>query len=196
MVDFQSRDTRRGDTSDETGDPGTASTDTTDDPEQSPDTDELGFAVVTVGTDRDIEDDEAGNAVVEALGGAGEVVTREVIEDRYDGVQSAVSTLVDRRDVDVVLTVGGTGVEPSDVTVEAVEPMLDKELPGVGELVRLRCAETAGTAAIRTRATGGVIDGVLLFCVPGRPDLAEIAAREVVAPEAEPLVDLAAGERD
>lgn len=181
MVDFQSRDTDRGESTD---DPESAASD--------PPAEKLGFAVVSVGTGLTIDADPAGDAVVDALGSAGTVVTREVIDDRYDGVQSAVGTIVDRSDVDVVLTVGGTGVAPSDVTVEAVEPMLDKRLPGVGELIRRRSADERGTAAIRTRATGGVIEGVPLFCLPGEPGSARTATREVVVPEAAALADIAA----
>lgn len=192
MVDFQSRDTTRDETTDETEadtvDPGEA---TEEPPEQEPATG-VGFAVVTVGSERTIDEDAAGDAVVEALGDTGEVVTRDLIDDRFDGIQSAVGRLVDREDVDVLLTIGGTGPQPSDVTVEAVEPMLDKHLPGVGELIREHCVEERGTAVIRTRTMGGIIEGVPVVCLPGEPRLARTAMREVVVPEAEPLSQLAA----
>jgi molybdenum cofactor biosynthesis protein B len=194
MVDFQSRDTP-GDGALDAGDPETPdATDGTEPPATaSAEADDvLGFAVVTVGSERSIDDDAAGDAVVAAVGDAGEVVTRDVIDDRYDGVQSTVGSLSERGDVDVVVTVGGTGPEPGDVTVEAVEPLLDKRLPGVGELIRRHCAEHGGTAAIRTRAMGGTLDGVPVFCLPGDSDLAEVAAVEVVVPEAGTLADLAA----
>jgi molybdenum cofactor biosynthesis protein B len=203
MVDFQSRDTRRG-AADESGGGETADEPRGDaDPPaeseagetDSPDEDAaavLGFAVVTVGSERSVDDDTAGAAVVTAVDAVGDVVTRDVIGDRYDGVQSTVGTLAERGDVDVVVTVGGTGVGPDDVTVDAVGPLLDKRLPGVGELIRRHVGDERGTAAVRTRATGGTIDGVPVFCLPGDPDLARAAAREVVVPEAGALAALAA----
>ncbi|MFB6312065.1 MAG: molybdenum cofactor biosynthesis protein B [Salinirussus sp.] len=185
MVDFQSRDTRRDSESasagEEPSDDGSAP---------------LGFAVVTVGSGRTVDRDSAGDAAVEAATEAGEVMTREVIESRYDGVQSTVGALVDRSDVDVLVTVGGTGVAPDDITIDAVEPLLDKHLPGVGELIRRECAEERGSAAVRTRATGGILDGVPVFCLPGDPSLARRAARAVVIPEAEPLVGMAVPTED
>jgi molybdenum cofactor biosynthesis protein B len=203
MVDFQSRDTSRGEVADADepqtpdGTGGDAETQPaepeppeTDAPEDDAN-DVLGFAVVTVGSERSVDDDPAGDAVVSAVDDVGEVVSRDVIDDRYDGVQSTAGRLAERGDVDVIVTVGGTGVEPDDVTVEAVEPLLDKRLPGVGELVRRHCAEHGGTAAIRTRSMGGTFDGVPVFCLPGDPDLAQVAAVEIVVPEAEPLAELA-----
>lgn len=192
MVDFQSRDTRRDGSTDDPDEPSPA--EATEEPPDGSDHEGVGFAVVTVGSGVTIDDDAGGDAAVEELTGAGEVVTREVIGDRFDGVQQTVGALVDRSDIDVVVTIGGTGVGPDDVTVEAVEPLLDKTLPGVGESVRRGISDERGTAAIRTRATGGVIDGVPLFCLPGEPQLAGIATREVVVPEADPLASLAAGE--
>lgn len=199
MVDFQSRDTRRGPEDGEDEETGEAAADasTAEEGEAPEETapDELGFAVVTVGSERTIDEDVAGDATIEALAdGVGEVVVRDVIDDRYDGIQSSVGSLVDRDDVDVLLTIGGTGPQPSDVTVDAVEPLLDKHLPGVGELIRRRCAEERGSAVVRTRTTGGIIQGVPIVCLPGDPVLARTGTEAVVVPEAEPLAELAAVE--
>ena len=195
MVDFQSRDTRRGPEDDDEDEAGEASVTAEGEAAAETTPAALGFAVVTVGSERTIDEDAAGDATVEALAeGVGEVVVRDVIGDRYDGIQSTVGSLVDRGDVDVLLTIGGTGPQPSDVTVEAVEPLLDKHLPGVGELIRRRCAEERGSAVVRTRTTGGIIEGVPIVCLPGDPVLARTGTEAVVVPEAEPLAELAAVE--
>lgn len=196
MVDFQSRETRRGTSTDDPDEPeaGSESADATDEPRTDDGREGLGFAVVTVGTGLTVEDDGAGDAAVEALAGAGDVVTREVIDASYDGVQSTVSAVVDRRDVDCLLTVGGVGISPTDVTVGALEALFDKRLPGVGELIRQRTVEERGTAAVRSRATGGIVERVPVFCLPDDPTLAGWATSELVAPEAESLVALATGE--
>jgi len=203
MVDFQSRDTQRdrdGDDASADDDPPTpdqseaeaapASAEPADGDADDP---ERGVAVVSIGGDRSIDDDPAGDAAVAEVEAAdGRVVTRELIDASFDGVQKTVDALVDRRDVYAVVTTGGTGVEPDDVTVEAVRQMFDKELPGFGELVRRSCYDEVGAAVIRTRATAGVMGGVACFCLPGDPDVVRRSVRDVVAPEAEYTAALAA----
>ena len=155
----------------------------------------VGYAVVTVSSSRTLDDDPAGDAVAGAVRGAGdEVVHRELIADGFDGVQSTVDTLVGRADVDCVVTTGGTGVTPDDVTVEAVTGLLDTELPGFGELFRQLSREEVGTAVIATRATAGVADGVPVFCLPGSENAARLGAGEIIVGEAPHLAGLAAGE--
>ena len=85
----------------------------------------------------------------------------------YLAALDVVERFVDRKDTDIVVTTGGTGVTPDDVTVEAVEPLLAKELPGVGELFRRRSYEEIGTMVVATRATAGVAGGTYLFALPG-----------------------------
>jgi molybdenum cofactor biosynthesis protein B len=209
MVDFQSRDTRRGHDSDaeegETEDPETAGEDDQEDTTESETVDggadtetvEAGseetagvaYAIVTVAAGRTLEEDDTGGTVIEALERAGDTVaTREFIGPTYDGVQTTVGALVDRRDVDAVVTLGGTGVEPTDVTVDAIGGMLDKRLPGFGELFRALVYDHDGTAAVRTRATAGVVDGVPVFCLPGAPEAARLGVEEIVREEADELV--------
>lgn len=141
------------------------------------DLDALGVAVVTVSSTRTLEEDVAGDAVAAAFEDDGhEVHAREVVADDYDAVQRAVDDAVDNAAVDAVLTVGGTGVTPDDVTVDAVEGLLDKQLPGFGELFRRRSHEEVGVRAIASRATAGVADGDVLFCLPGSENAARLGA--------------------
>jgi len=156
------------------------------------DLEELGVAVVTVSTTRSFDDDPSGEAIAGALEQAGhEVTTREVVNDDYDGVQGTVDRLSDRNDVDMVVTTGGTGVTPDDVTVEAVEPLFDKSLPGFGELFRRLSYEEIGTRVVATRATGGVVETTPVFCLPGSPDAVQLGIEEVVLPEVGHLAGLA-----
>ena len=153
----------------------------------------VGYAVVTVSSSRTLDDDAAGDAIAAAVEAAGEaVVHRELVPDGFDTVQSTVDTLVGRDDVDCVVTTGGTGVTPDDVTVEAVESLLDTELPGFGELFRQYSREEVGTAVIATRATAGVAGGVPVFCLPGSENAARLGAAEIIVHEAPHLAGLAA----
>ncbi|MFB6301320.1 MAG: molybdenum cofactor biosynthesis protein B, partial [Haloferacaceae archaeon] len=157
----------------------------------------LGAAVVTVSSTRTLDNDPAGDAIAAALEGAGhEVVVRELVRDDFDGIQGRTDTLVGREDVDVVVTTGGTGVTPDDVTVEAVEPLFDKRLPGFGELFRRLSYDEVGTRVVGTRAVAGVANGVPTFCLPGSENAARLGAEELIVPEAPHLAGLAQHDED
>ncbi len=197
MVDFQSREPR---------------TETEDEPEEEPAEepeadseseekqteqsataaeaeDGLAYAVVTVTAERSMAEDTQGDAVVEVLEDAGETVTtRDLIQPSYDGIQSTLTTLAERRDVDAVITIGGTGVEPDDVTVDAADRLYDKRLPGFGELFRRLAHDQHGTAVVGTRTTAGIVDGAPIFSVPGTIDGAILATEDIIIPEAPSLV--------
>ncbi|KPN32165.1 molybdopterin adenylyltransferase [Halolamina pelagica] len=148
----------------------------------SHDRDELGVAVLTVSSSRTLDDDAGGDRIVDAMETAGhEVTTRDLVPDDYDKVQATVQRFVDRGDVDIVITTGGTGVTPDDVTVEAIDPLLAKELPGFGELFRRRSYEEIGTMVVATRATAGVADGVPVFAIPGSENAAALGAELIVS---------------
>jgi len=206
MVDFQSRDTRRdryGTADDEGDDEGDGEDGTTASDAETPDetadpadetaADEspegMAYALVTVGREQSLESDPAVEMAAEALEADGATVpTREGLAPEFDAVQGAVGRLVDRGDVTAVVVLGGVGVGPDDVTVEAVESLVDKRLPGFGELFRALSHEAEGTAVVRTRATAGLIDGVPVFCLPDDPAAARRGLEELVIPEAEPLI--------
>ena len=161
------------------------------------DLDTLGAAVVTVSSTRETADDAAGAAIVAAFEAAGhEIAIRELVGDDQDGVQSTVDRLVGRADVDCVVTTGGTGVTPDDVTVEAVRPLLEKSLPGFGELFRRRSVDEIGTRVVGTRAIAGIADGVPVFCLPGSENAATLGAEEIIVPEAPHLAGLARRDED
>lgn len=203
MVDFQSREPRtRTDDADENEDEATTETEsapgkTDDSPEAETERDEtpikedssISYAIVTITGKRSVSEDTQGDTVVEILEDSGAVVsTRDLINSSFDGVQSTVTTLAERGDVDVVITIGGTGVEPSDVSIEALNPLFDKNLPGFGELFRRLSYDDHGSAVIGTRTTAGVVAGVPVFALPGTIDGVVRGTEEIIVPEAESLV--------
>ncbi|MFB6114523.1 MAG: molybdenum cofactor biosynthesis protein B, partial [Halodesulfurarchaeum sp.] len=191
MVDFQKRDTRRGvededqeeDRDEERDEQETAegsveAESTTVDREAEHhhhDLESVGVAVLTVSSTRTLDDDPSGDAITEAVTANGHtVVTRELVSDSLDAVQGSVNQLVGRKDVDVVITTGGTGVSPDDVTIEAIDPLLEKDLPGFGETFRRQSADEIGPMVIATRATAGIANGVPVFSLPGSVDAVEM----------------------
>lgn len=149
------------------------------------------YALVTVGAPDGTID--PADAAVPALDGTeASVVTRRSVEPAYDAVQSTVGDLVERPDVAAVVTFGGVGVGPDDVTPEAVEPLLDKRMDGFGELYRVLAHEREGTAVVRARVTAGLVGAVPVFCLPGDPDAARHGVEQLVLAEAEATVEEAA----
>lgn len=160
------------------------------------DVSDVGIAVVTVSSSRSLDDDPAGDILASELEAAGHtVVTRELVRDSFDGIQSAIGNLSTRGDVGAIVTTGGTGVTPDDVTIEAVSDFFEKELPGFGELFRSLSREEIGTRVVGTRATAGVTsDGTVVFSLPGSENAARLGVESVITPEIGHLVGLASRE--
>lgn len=112
------------------------------------------------------------------------IVMRRLVPDDYELIRDAVKEAVSSRDVDVILTCGGTGVSPLDITIETVKPLLEKELEGFGDIFRMISYKEIGSAAIMTRTLAGVLDGKVIFCLPGSPNAVALALKELILKEA------------
>ena len=142
-------------------------------------------AVITVSDSRTVETDESGPLARRLIEAAGHTVVHTALLPNVESrVRNEVVALIARDDVDVILLSGGTGLGKSDRTVEAVRPLLEKELPGVGELFRLvSFQEQVGTAAILTRALAGTARGRLVVSLPGSKAAVELALARILLPE-------------
>jgi len=141
-------------------------------------------AVLTVSDTRTLETDTGGARVAELLGAAGHpVVVREIVKDDPDAIRSALSALLARDDIRAVILTGGTGVAPRDVTPEAVEPLLERLVPGFGELFRALSYEEIGSAALLSRALAGLASGRVVFVLPGSRGAVELAMQKLILPE-------------
>jgi molybdenum cofactor biosynthesis protein B len=142
------------------------------------------WAVVTVSDSRTSDSDAGGAWLVHRLDAAGyETVRRSLVRDREIAIRDAVRDALNDTAVDVVLVTGGTGVAPRDVTVEAVRSLLEKELPGFGEIFRALSFAEIGPAAMLSRATAGVRAGKAVFVLPGSPAALQLAMEKLVLPE-------------
>ena len=157
----------------------------------------LDVAIVTVSSSRgtDVEKtppDPSGDAIASILLEAGHVVTeRQMIPDDYVQIKTTVSEYLDRSDVDIVVTTGGTGVTVDDVTPDAVSDLFDRELPGFGEAFRWLSWEEVRTRIVSTRATAGITRDVPVFVLPGSVNAVELATAKIIAEEAPHLAGLA-----
>lgn len=144
----------------------------------------FGFAVLTVSDSRTDRTDRGGPRLIELVTAPGhQVVWRRIVRDDVQEIRDGVRDAIHPPEVDCVLVTGGTGVARRDSTIEAVVPLLEKELPGFGELFRLLSFEQIGAAAMLSRATAGVIAGRAIFLLPGSPDALELAVARLILPE-------------
>jgi len=141
--------------------------------------------VVTVSDTRTPADDRSGALMLELLREHGyETVGYRIVRDEQDAIREALGEFSARDDVDAILFNGGTGIAPRDVTIEALRPLFDKELPGFGELFRfLSFTEDVGSAAMLSRAIAGVRKGKAVFAMPGSPRAVRLAMTRLVLPE-------------
>jgi molybdenum cofactor biosynthesis protein B len=156
----------------------------------------LGFAVFVCSSSRfrvwqkkGRADDPSGDLILELLEKAGHsVVLRGVLPDDGTAIRQSVLKALGMDDVAAVVTCGGTGVGTKDVTVEAVKPLLEKELPGFGELFRRLSYEEIGSAALMSRALAGVVKGKAVFVLPGSPQAVRLCVERLILPEAPHIV--------
>ncbi len=142
-------------------------------------------SVLTVSDSRTEADDVSGQLMQRLLRDEGHtVVGYRLLPNDEAAVRAHVVAELARADVDAVLCTGGTGLGSRDRTVEAVRPLLEKELPGFGELFRLLSyQEQVGAAAMLSRAVAGGVRGKLVVSLPGSSAAVELALTKLLLPE-------------
>ena len=130
----------------------------------------VNIVVLTVSDTRTLLDDKSGDLLVDRIQGAGHnVISREIVTDDQKVISQKLDLFIANKEVDVVISTGGTGVTGRDVTPEAFQEVFEKEIPGFGELFRMLSYEKIGTSTIQSRATAGVAKGTYIFALPGSP---------------------------
>lgn len=146
-------------------------------------------AVITVSDTRTLDNDTGGQSVVVALTAAGHTINvREIIPDDPERMRPLLESLRNRDDLDAILLTGGTGITSRDQTYETVSALLDKPLPGYGEVFRMLSFQEIGPAAILSRAVGGLLGRKVLLTMPGSPAAVRLAMDKIIVPELGHLV--------
>jgi molybdenum cofactor biosynthesis protein B len=128
----------------------------------------LRCVVLTVSGSRSAADDSSGDLLVQRLRLAGhQLARRAIVTDNLYEIRRVLSDCIVDREVQVVLMNGGTGFAANNVVPEAVLPLLDREVPGFGELMRQLSYADVGTSALQARTLAGFANGKLIFCLPG-----------------------------
>ncbi len=143
-----------------------------------------GIAVITLSTSRSLDSDKSGEIIQRLMEANGHSVPiRKLIPDSRNVLRATLRELAREKKIQAIITTGGTGLAPSDVTIEAVQGMLDKELPGFNSLFMLLSYPQVKSAAMLSRALAGTIKGKVIFCLPGSPRACKLAIESLILPE-------------
>ena len=128
----------------------------------------LRIAVLTVSDTRDEETDKSGRLLVDRLTAAGhELAGKAIVRDEVEAIQAQLRTWASDEGVDLIISTGGTGFTPRDVTPEAVRPLFRREMDGFSVVFHQSSLGTVGVSTLQSRACAGQIDDTFIFCLPG-----------------------------
>jgi len=141
----------------------------------------LDIAVLTVSDSRTLDNDDSGDYLAAALAEAGHRLADRALlpDDRY-AMRALVSRWIAEPGIDGILVTGGTGFTGRDSTPEALRPLLDKEMPGFGELFRAISFEEIGTSSLQSRAFAGLANSTFVFALPGSTSACRTAWEKII----------------
>ena len=142
----------------------------------------VAIAILTLSDTRTLADDNSGNFLVQAVNTAGhKIVERALLPDNRYQIRAKISAWICDPNVDVIVCTGGTGFTGRDSTVEAIQPLLDKEMPGFGEVFRALSFAEIGSSALQSRAFSGVANGTFIFALPGSSGACRLAWDQLIS---------------
>ena len=128
----------------------------------------INVAVLTISDTRTSETDTSGALLQERINTAGhQCVKKLIIPDDVEKIKQTLEKLSNEKEIDCIITTGGTGLTGRDITPEALEEIADKHIPGFGEVFRTISLKTVGTSAIQSRACAVLSNGKYIFALPG-----------------------------
>jgi molybdopterin adenylyltransferase len=128
----------------------------------------LRIAVLTVSDTRDEQTDKSGALLAQRLQEAGhELAGKAIVRDDVAAIRTQVKRWVEAEDVDLIISTGGTGFAPRDVTPEAVKPLFRREMDGFSTIFHQASFGTVGLSTLQSRAFAGQVDDTFVFCLPG-----------------------------
>ena len=146
-------------------------------------------AVITVSDTRTPQTDRSGNLIQQLLSNANhKIETYKILKDKPAQIQEYLKVLGKESNLDAIILNGGTGIAPRDTTYDAIEKLLEKTLPGFGEIFRFLSYQEIGSRAIASRAVAGVHQQKLVFSLPGSSNAVRLAMEKLILPELVHLV--------
>ena len=144
----------------------------------------VNICIMTVSDSRTEETDTSGKTLVDRLTADGHHLTEKciVVDDIYK-IRETISKWIAASKVNVIITTGGTGLTGRDITPEAIRPLLDKEIEGIGELFRWISYQDIKTSTVASRALGGTANGTFIFCLPGSTGACRTGWDDIIGPQ-------------
>ncbi|MBD0334575.1 MAG: MogA/MoaB family molybdenum cofactor biosynthesis protein [Cyanobacteria bacterium Co-bin13] len=153
-------------------------------PHPDPQNQQVTCAVVTLSDTRTAADDSSGQLIQALLAEAGHRVgDYQILPDEPNQIRALLSAYCLQPEVQAVICSGGTGIAPRDTTYDAIAALLEKELPGFGEIFRSLSYQEVGSRAIASRATAGIYQSTLIFSLPGSSKAVKLAMEALILPE-------------
>jgi molybdenum cofactor biosynthesis protein B len=144
----------------------------------------VGVGILSVSTTRAIENDKSGRWIAQRAKKEGhDVRFHQVITDDITAIRDAALRAIRNHDLQALLVTGGTGITPTDVTIEAIKPLFAKEMTAFGTLFAQLSYEEIDSAAILSRAAAGIIGSTVVFCMPGSKKACKLACKALIFPE-------------
>ena len=142
---------------------------------------QLNIAVLTVSDTRNRETDKSGGYLVSEIEADGHNLgAREIVKDDIYQIRAVLSQWIADQSINAIIITGGTGFYGRDSTPEAVQPLLDKIMPGFGELFRSVSFDEIGSSTIQSRAIGGLANNTVIFCLPGSTGACRTAWTKII----------------
>jgi molybdopterin adenylyltransferase len=139
------------------------------------------IAVLTISDSRTLSEDTSGQTLTDRIAEAGhDLSARKIVKDEIRAIRGCMRDWLDRADIDVIISTGGTGLTGRDVTIEAMRALFEKEIEGFATLFQIISFGKIGTSTVQSRATGGVAKGKYIFCLPGSPGACRDAWDEIL----------------
>ena len=130
----------------------------------------MGFGILTVSDSRIFSNDKSGDILQERILNSGHyIISREIVKDDKVSIKKVLKKWILKKNLDVIISTGGTGLTGRDVTVEAHSELYEKRINAFEILFTKVSMETIGMSAIQSRACAGVVSGTFLFALPGSP---------------------------
>lgn len=146
--------------------------------------DSVACAVLTISDTRSRETDHSGELIRQNLRWRGhQVVAYDIVPDNPEAIRAVLQGWIDATEIQAVITNGGTGISGRDTTYEAIEALLEMQLPGFGEIFRMLSYSEIGAAAMLSRALAGVANRTALFATPGSSNAVKLAMEKLIGPE-------------
>ena len=131
---------------------------------------DVNIALLTVTDTRTIDNDKSGAILVDKIAQAKhKLIDRKICKDNKEDIVKILKEWTNQKDIDVIITTGGTGLTGRDITPEVMKKLFEKTIDGFGEMFRWLSYSKIGTSSLQSRALAGVSNGTYIFCLPGSP---------------------------